>query len=83
MVLWAGRGETKLQHQISEHDCVPGCRGRNIKLIVTAVQHLGFSTPCAPPLSDREKCLVQCLVSLDKTEKEGKFEKVNRCWSDF
>lgn len=55
------------------------------KLIVTAIRYLGFSTPRVPLLSDREECLVQCLVSLHKTEKEGKFEKVliNRCWSDF
>lgn len=79
MVSWAGKGETKLEHQISEHNCMPGCRGRNIKLIVTAIQYLGFSTPRVPPLSDRNKCAVQCLVSLDETEKEGKSEKVNRC----
>lgn len=64
---------------------LPRCRGRNIKLVVTAIQYLGFSTPRVYLLSDREERLVQCLVSLDKTEKEGKFEKVliNRCWSDF
>lgn len=61
---------------------MPGCQGRGIKLIVTAIQYLGFSTPHVPPLSDREKCSLQCLVSLDKTE-EGKFERVNRYWRDF
>lgn len=47
---------------------LPGRRGRNIKLIVTATLYLGFSTSHVPPLSDREKRLVQCLVSLGETE---------------
>jgi len=83
VIPWAGKGETKLQHQISEHDCMLGHEGRNIKFIVTVIQYLHFSTPRVPPLSDKDKCLVQHLVSLDKTEKERNFEQVNRCWSDF
>lgn len=62
---------------------LPGRRGRNIKLIVTATLYLSFSTSRVPPLSDREKRLVQCLVSLGDTEKEGKFEEVNRYWGDL